>query len=93
MNSIKASVGGLFLGLLGGVVLGAGAAFLLAPQSGRRTRQKISDLEEDAEDYARDFVDKAGKELKRAERKGEAWIEKGREFVEEKRRQAAELAA
>lgn len=43
--------------IVGGLV-GAGLALLLAPQSGRRTRQQIADLAEDLKDYASDLGDK-----------------------------------
>lgn len=46
--------------LIGGIV-GAGAALLLAPQSGKKTRGKIADLTEDAWDSAYDY----GKKLKK----------------------------
>ena len=35
-----------------------GLALLLAPQSGKRTRQQIADLAEDLKDYATDLTDK-----------------------------------
>jgi gas vesicle protein len=43
--------------VIGGLV-GAGLALLLAPQSGKRTRQQIADLAEDLKDYASDLTDK-----------------------------------
>lgn len=43
--------------VVGGLV-GAGIALVLAPQSGRRTRQQIADLAEDIKDYAADLKDK-----------------------------------
>jgi gas vesicle protein len=43
--------------VIGGLV-GAGIALLLAPQSGKRTRQQIADLAEDLKDYAADLTDK-----------------------------------
>ena len=43
--------------VIGGLV-GAGVALLLAPQSGKRTRQQIADLAEDLKDYATDLTDK-----------------------------------
>ena len=43
--------------VVGGLV-GAGVALLLAPQSGKRTRQQIADLAEDLKDYATDLTDK-----------------------------------
>ena len=43
--------------LIGGLV-GASVALLLAPQSGKRTRQQIADLAEDLKDYASDLTEK-----------------------------------
>ena len=45
-------------GLAIGSVVGAGLALLLAPQSGKRTRQQIADLAEDLKDYATDLSGK-----------------------------------
>ena len=44
--------------LVVGGLLGAGLALLLAPQSGKRTRQQIADLAEDLKDYATDLSGK-----------------------------------
>ena len=84
-NSTSAST--VLLALLGGTILGAGVALLFAPQSGRRTRQKLSDLGEDAEEYARELLERAAEEADKAGRRGEELIEKGREFVEDKKRE------
>lgn len=43
--------------VIGGLV-GASLALVLAPQSGKRTRQQIADLAEDLKDYASDLTDK-----------------------------------
>lgn len=43
--------------VLGGLV-GAGIALVLAPQSGKRTRQQIADLAEDLKEYAADLTEK-----------------------------------
>ena len=88
MNSENStSVSTVLLALLGGTILGAGVALLFAPQSGRRTRQKLSDLGEDAEEYARELLERAAEEAEKVGRRGEELIEKGREFVEDKKRE------
>jgi gas vesicle protein len=87
MNSDNASTGTVLLAFLGGSLLGAGLALLYAPQSGRRTRQKLRDLGEEAGAYAEDLMERAGENLDGAKRKGEEWLLKGQELVEEKKRQ------
>jgi hypothetical protein len=48
----------VLVALVVGGLVGAGLALLLAPQSGKRTRQQIADLAEDLRDYASDLTDK-----------------------------------
>lgn len=48
----------VLVALVVGGLVGAGLALLLAPQSGKRTRQQIADLAEDLKDYATDLTDK-----------------------------------
>lgn len=48
----------LFSFLLGGIV-GAGLALLVAPQSGKETRQKIRDLADDVKERSTEYADKA----------------------------------
>ena len=50
--------GSILVALVVGGLAGAGIALLLAPQSGKRTRQQIADLAEDLKDYATDLTDK-----------------------------------
>ncbi len=58
-NETGAILGSLFVGALAGAV----AALLLAPQSGKETRDRLADeaekLKEEIEKYASDFSDKA----------------------------------
>jgi gas vesicle protein len=79
----------VLLALLGGAVVGAGLALLYAPQSGQRTRQKLRDLADDAEDKIQDLAEKAGACLQDAEHKGAEWMQKGQDFVDEKKRQVS----
>ncbi len=82
----------VILAALGGAIVGAGIALLVAPQSGRRTRQKLHDLGEEAEESVREFLEKAGDGAEKIERKGEKLIQKIQDFVEDKKRQAVEIA-
>ena len=63
--------------LLGGLV-GAGFALLLAPQSGRETRQKIRELSGEAKEKAVEYVE----DIKG---KVSSNIEKGKGYYEEKK--------
>ncbi len=70
--------GSILLSFLLGGLVGAGFALLLAPQSGRETRQKIRELSEDAKEKAIGYVeDIKGKVTTN--------IEKGKGFYEEKK--------
>ncbi len=92
MNSENTPVSTVLMAALGGAIVGAGIALLFAPQSGRKTRQKLSDLGEDAEEYAREILEKAEQSLGKTERKGEKLLQKVQDFVEDKKRQLAEAA-
>ena len=48
----------ILVALVVGGLVGAGVALLLAPQSGKRTRQQIADLAEDLKEYASEISDK-----------------------------------
>ncbi|MCE5195442.1 MAG: YtxH domain-containing protein [Nitrospiraceae bacterium] len=50
--------GSVFLSFLLGGIVGAGAALLLAPQSGRETRQKIREFADEIKDKVGDSVEK-----------------------------------
>jgi gas vesicle protein len=95
MESGNSSIGAgtVLLALVGGAVLGAGVALLYAPQSGRRTRQRLREFSEDAEDGAREFLSKTSDYLEDARSAGEAWFHKGHGCSVEKKQQAAAEAA
>lgn len=46
------------IGLIGGIALGAGIGLLIAPQSGTKTRQQVTEMLEDAADYAKETSQK-----------------------------------
>jgi gas vesicle protein len=72
------STGGVVLSFLLGGIVGAGFALLLAPQSGRETRQKIRELTDEVKGKTMDYVG----EMKEKVTGG---IDKGKEFYEEKK--------
>lgn len=52
------NAGSVLISFLIGGIIGAGLALLFAPHSGKKTRGKISDMAEDAKDYASDYARK-----------------------------------
>lgn len=55
------NVGGLLMAFFVGGIIGAGAAILFAPASGKETRRKLKEMEEDALSKTADLL-MAGKE-------------------------------
>ncbi len=72
------SSGSVLLSFLLGGMVGAGLAFLLAPQSGAETRRKIRELTNEAKGKASDYVS-------HAKEKAISTIEKGKDIFEEKK--------
>lgn len=72
------TAGSIFLSFILGGVVGAGVALLLAPQSGRETRQKIRKFTEDVKDKTADYVDDVKEKVT-------SGIDKGKELYEEKK--------
>ena len=58
-------VRGTFL-LAGGIVIGAAAALLLAPQTGEETRKQLKDLAEDAKKRAQDYCEQVKERMAQA---------------------------
>jgi gas vesicle protein len=56
-------LGTIVMSVVVGAVVGAGVALLLAPQSGKRTRTRISHMAEDVRDMAEDFADRLKEKL------------------------------
>lgn len=92
--------------LVGGGIVGAGLALLLAPQSGRKTRNEIArfgkTIGRNAEKAVRDVADRmgktatgimhSGKELTKEGKKGLLTaIEKGQEALESQKRKLARM--
>jgi gas vesicle protein len=70
--------GSILLSFLLGGLVGAGFALLMAPQSGRETRQKIKDLTDDVKEKAMGYVGEAKDKVTTG-------IDKGRDLYEEKK--------
>lgn len=68
----------VFLSFLLGGLVGAGAALLLAPKSGRETRQRIMELTDEVKVKAEDYVEQARGKVSTA-------VEKGKGFVQEQK--------
>jgi len=67
----------VFLAFLSGAAMGAMAAFLLAPQSGREARDQLRGYAKRAEHDLRDLAGRAGEAFEEA-------VDHGKEFVETK---------
>jgi gas vesicle protein len=72
------SPGTVILAFLSGALLGAAGALLLAPQSGRETREQLRGYARKTEENMRDLAGKANQAYEEA-------LEKGREFVQEQK--------
>ena len=68
----------IFLSFLLGGLVGAGVALLMAPNSGRETRQRIRDLTDDVKEKAEDYVEQTRSKVSRA-------VEKGKGFVQDQK--------
>jgi gas vesicle protein len=78
MANERGSSAAVLLAFLGGAAVGAMGALLLAPQSGRESREQLRLYTRRAEDSLRDLAGQAGEAL-------EEVIEEGKEFVEKKK--------
>lgn len=61
--------------LAGGIVIGAAAALLVAPQTGEETRKQIADFAEDAKKRAKDYCEQLKQELAEAKAAAEKTAE------------------
>jgi len=71
------SLGDVGLAFLGGGLVGAALALLLAPQSGRKSREQLREYGRRAEENVHELADKATQVLDRE-------VDKGREFIKDK---------
>ena len=76
-NDRGCSVGSVGLAFVGGGLFGAAMALLLAPQSGRESRDQLRGYARRAEEQAEELADTATRVLDQA-------VDKGREFIKDK---------
>ncbi|ADH85770.1 YtxH domain-containing protein [Desulfurivibrio alkaliphilus] len=76
------SAGLTVISFLAGAVTGAAVALLLAPQSGRETREKLAGYSEELREKCRHFPDEVKEHAGSAVDRGKAMIEQGRELIE-----------
>src|SRR5216684_3374669 len=79
------SSGAVAFAFLAGAIIGAGAALLLAPQTGAETRKLLRDYAEKAEEEIRERLPEAKALLDSAIEKGKEFVERGKEFVDDKK--------
>jgi gas vesicle protein len=68
---------------LGGAALGAIAALLLAPQSGRKTREQLKGYARKAEDTLREAASEAGQRFEEAVSEGKEYVEARKSVLRE----------
>jgi gas vesicle protein len=78
------SGGAVAFALLVGAVIGAGAALLLAPQTGAQTRALLRDYAEKAEDEVRERMGEVREKMKEAKTTLDTAIEQGKQFLTDK---------
>ena len=71
------SLGGVGLAFVSGGLVGAAVALLLAPQSGRESREQVRGYARRAEEHVHELADKATQVMDQA-------VDKGREFIKDK---------
>ena len=72
------SLGAVGLAFVTGGLAGAAVALLLAPQSGRKSREQVRGYARRAEEHVHELADKATDVMDQA-------VDKGHEFVQEKK--------
>lgn len=77
------SLGAVGLAFVGGGLVGAVMALLLAPQSGRESREQLREYARRAEEQANELADKATQVMDQT-------VDKGHEFVQEQKMVLAE---
>jgi gas vesicle protein len=81
-NEFDTSSGSWLLSFILGGLIGAAVALLVAPRSGRQTREQIKDIAEEAKEKAADYYDKAKDQISTAMQKGAEILEQKKAEVE-----------
>src|SRR2546422_2794730 len=79
------SGGAIAFAFLAGAIIGAGAALLLAPQTGAQTRMLLRDYAQKAEDEVRDKMGEMREKMKEAKTTLDSALEQGKQFLQEKK--------
>jgi gas vesicle protein len=91
------SVGNVLVAFMAGVVVGAGVALLIAPQTGQETRRllakKAGELKEEAEEIIEDALDKSKKVLREKKEQFDAAIEAGKEAMTDAKKKLKEAVS
>ena len=82
-NDRVCSLGAVGLAFVTGGLAGAAVALLLAPQSGRKSREQVRGYRQRAEEQVHELTDTASQALEQA-------VDKGREFIKDKQAVVAE---
>jgi len=73
--------GSIFLSFLLGGIVGAGFALLMAPESGRETRQRIRRFTDDVKDKAMDYVEDMKEKVTSSVDKGKGYYEEKKSMI------------
>ena len=78
----EASSGSWLLSFILGGLIGAAVALLMAPRSGRQTREQIKDMAQEAKERAGDYYDQARGKISTAMQKGADVFQQKKEEME-----------
>ncbi len=83
MADERGSGGGAVLAFLSGAAIGAIAALLVAPQSGRTTREQLRGYARKAEGALREAANEAGQRVEEAVHEGKEYVEARKSVLRE----------
>ena len=79
------SGGAVAFAFLAGAIIGAGAALLLAPQTGAQTRTQLRGYAQRAEDEVRERMGDVREKMKEAKTTLDSALEQGKQFLQDKK--------